>query len=114
MEGYQKPYTDLGTDYHYLDDASGYVSRYDNLAHKLPPDKLCERCFRQACWAPRTLVNKDGEYDWTGPHHLLCLRCRDDWSDFVEEPEHRINNRMSNWEVLFREFLRSKPNEIST
>ena len=53
-----------------------------------------------------------GEYDWTRAHHRLCLRCRDDWSDFTDEPEHQINKGRSNWEALFQEFIRTKQRRV--
>lgn len=101
--GYTKRYRELdnlpgvgdGEKEFYLDDASGYISRYELLAVKLPEDKICRRCGRPACWIV-------GRID-----HFLCLRCRDDWWDFTSEPGHQINNRMSNWEKLFQVFLKN-------
>jgi len=91
----------------YLQDASGYVSEYGYLAVKLPEDKLCERCGRPACHVTHIVY----PYDWSQPHHLLCLRCRDDWKDYTNSPDHRINRRMTNWEKLFTEFITVKVTE---
>lgn len=90
----------------YTHDASGYKSRHEYLAVKLPLDKLCERCGRPACF----VTKQSWPYDWSKPHHLLCLRCRDDWMDYNDDGGLTLRN----WEERFGRFLKTTPTPVGT
>ncbi|MBA7468386.1 hypothetical protein ES707_03634 [subsurface metagenome] len=85
-------------DPHYLDDASGYISCHSFLAVKLDPPVKCDRCDRQACWT----AGKNDE-------HHLCLRCRDNWWDFMHQPENYEFFSLRTWGKYYREFLDTEP-----
>ena len=102
VTGYQKRYTGFDgmkgdKKEHYLDDASGYVSgRY--LAVKLDPSVKCDRCDR---WACHIMGGKD--------EHRLCLRCRDNWCDFTEQPKIKKHFSLRTWHKYYSQFLETEP-----
>lgn len=62
--------------------------------------RKCERCGALAQWG-------------AGPHdkHVLCLNCANDWHEYTGV--HPINNRMSNWESLFADFLATRSEKFT-
>ncbi len=96
IPGYNELKLDEGKEF-YFRDASGYKSRHNIVAEKMPLDVKCERCGKPACSAYG--LTSGGE-----PKHVSCLQCADEWTDFRRKPEYQDRLGLKEWENLWKEF----------